>query len=81
MTSSLQDTVQFYLDRSRESVVTILRSIILNPRLTDEERLSALKQIVGHHNDITELVSARLAAGEAKGLSLAGVKINPTSSC
>ena len=80
MTSSKQNEVQFYLDRSREAVVTILRSIISNPRLSDEERFSALKQIAGHHNDITELVGSRLTAGEQKGYSLAGVKIT-TPSC
>ena len=66
-----EEEVQFYLDRSKESVVTILRSIISNPRLSEQERFGTLRQIAEHHRFIAELVQQRLDEGERRGYELA----------
>jgi hypothetical protein len=65
------DEVQFYLDRSKESVITLIKSIIGNPRLPDEVQYASLHLIADHHAAVAELIEAKLRAGEEAGLALA----------
>ncbi len=72
---SKQEEVQFYLDRSQESLLTLLRSIIGNPRLPEAEQFHVLKMMEEHHRQIAELIGQRLTAGEKRGYELAGVPV------
>ena len=63
--------VQFYLDRSKESMLTLLRSIINNPRVPEAEQFRLLRLIAEHHAMIAELIAQRLIAGEEHGIQLA----------
>ncbi len=72
---SKQEEVQFYLDRSQEALVTVLRSIIGNPRMSGEEQFSVLRALEQHHRQIAELIGQRLTDGERKGYELAGVPV------
>jgi hypothetical protein len=44
--------VQFYLDRTIDSAVMIMRSIVHNPRLSTEEQIAAIKCIADFHASI-----------------------------
>ena len=68
---SKESEVQFYLDRSKESMIAVLRSIIGNPRLTEAEQFKYLYDIAQHHGAIAELIAQKLAEGEEKGIQLA----------
>jgi hypothetical protein len=68
---SKESEVQFYLDRSKEAMLSLLRSIIGNPRLTEAEQFKYLYDIAQHHGAIAELIANRLCEGEQKGLQLA----------
>ena len=68
---SKEDEVQFYLDRSKESVITILKSVISNPRLEEAERFAALRMLTEHHQAIADLLKQRLEQGEQRGYELA----------
>ncbi len=74
--SAVTQDVQFHLDRSKESVVSLLRSILSNPRLSPEDQFAALKAIGAHHRAISELVESKLSEGERRGLQLAAVHIS-----
>lgn len=63
---SKQEEVQFYLDRSKHALVTVLRSIIENPRIEDGERLDLLEMLAGHHGSIAEFILERIQDGEKK---------------
>lgn len=63
--------VQFYLDRSKESMLTLLKSIISNPRIPEADRFKLLQQIAEHHAMIAQLIGQRLIAGEERGMQLA----------
>lgn len=65
-----QEEVQFYLDRSKHALVTILRSIIENPRVADDERLDLLRGLADHHGAIADFILARIKDGEQKGREL-----------
>jgi hypothetical protein len=68
------EEVQFYLDRSQECLVAVLRSIITNPRLPEEEKFLALKMIAEHHQTVASFVGQQLREGELKGYKIAGVQ-------
>ncbi len=68
---SKDDEIQFYLDRSKESIVTVLRSVLGNPRLSDVEQFKILATIADHHRSIAATIDDRLRAGEETGLRLA----------
>jgi|LakMenEpi03Aug12_release.lakeMendotaPanAssembly.Ray.scaffolds.fasta_scaffold209890_2 hypothetical protein len=68
---SKEGEVQFYLDRSKESVVTLLRSILGNPRLTESEQFKFLHDIAQHHGAIADFIAQKLSEGEEKGHRLA----------
>ena len=72
---SKQEEVQFYLDRSQEALLTVLRSVIGNPRLGGEEQLEVLRSLGSHHRQISDLIDQRIAQGEKKGYELAGVPV------
>lgn len=61
------EEVQFYLDRSMEALLMVLRSIIDNPRISDGERIESLRMLAGHHGSIADFISERIADGERKG--------------
>ena len=63
--------VQFHIDRSKDSVLSTLRSIITNPRLSDEDRMLLLRMMSDHHRQIFELISGRIEQGERNGTALA----------
>lgn len=63
--------VQFYLDRSQDSLLTVLRSIIGNPRLQADERLTALKMMGDFHHEVADFIWQKICEGESKGYALA----------
>ena len=63
--------VQFYLDRSKDSLLATLRSVISNPRLSDDDRMILLRMMSDHHKQIFELIDARIEQGEKKGVAMA----------
>lgn len=75
LSRSKDSEVQFYLDRSKESMLALLRSIIGNPRLTEGEQFKFLYDVAQHHGAIAELIASRLCEGEQKGLQLAAQEI------
>ena len=75
LSRSKESEVQFYLDRSKESMLALLRSIIGNPRLTEVEQFKYLYDIAQHHGAIAELIANKLCEGEQKGLQLAAEAI------
>ncbi len=62
------DDVQFYLDRSQDSLITLIRSIIENPRIPDLERLQALQMLADHHQYIADFISSKISSGEQQGV-------------
>ncbi len=76
-TKSKIEEVQFYTDRSKDALVTIIRSVVQNPRISDEERLKALKMMAEHHSQIAEFIAGRILEGERKGMEMAHAKIAP----
>ncbi len=68
------EEVQFYLDRSQECLVAVLRSIITNPRLPEEDKFHSLKMLAEHHHAVATFVSEQLRAGELDGYKRAGVE-------
>lgn len=76
--------VQFYLDRSQDSLLTVLRSIVGNPRLQGEERLTALKMMGDFHHEVANFIWQKICEGESKGYALASdhnaaVRQSPTT--
>ncbi len=67
---SKSEEVQFYLDRSKEALIMVLRSIIDNPRLPNQERLESLRMLVEHHASIASFIAGRITDGENKGREL-----------
>jgi len=63
--------VQFYLDRSQDSLLTVLRSIVGNPRLQGDERLTALKMMGDFHHEVANFIWQKICEGESKGYALA----------
>ncbi len=63
--------VQFYLDRSKDSLLATLRSVITNPRLSDDDRMLLLRMMSDHHHQIFELIDSRIEQGERKGMEMA----------
>lgn len=70
---SKEEEVRFYTDRSQEALITVLKSVMYNPRLSDRERFDAFSLIEQHHRAIADFVHQRLCDGERKGYELAGV--------
>lgn len=62
--------VQFYLDRSQDSLLSVLRSIIGNPRLQADERLTALKMMGDFHQEVADFIWQKICEGESKGYAL-----------
>ena len=67
---SKAEEVQFYLDRSKEALLMVLRSIIDNPRLANQERIDSLRVLVEHHASIANFITTRITDGENKGREL-----------
>ena len=65
------DEVQFYLDRSQDSLLSVLRSIVGNPRLQGDERLNALKLMGDFHHEVANFIWQKICEGEGKGYALA----------
>jgi hypothetical protein len=63
--------VQFYLDRSQDSLLTVLRSIVGNPRLQGDERLTALKMMGDFHHEVANFIWQKICEGESKGYAQA----------
>lgn len=63
--------VQFYLDRSKESLITTLKSILGNPRLSLEEQVSYMRMMSDHHRDIFEFIEQKLDSGKQQGRAMA----------
>jgi hypothetical protein len=76
VSSNVVEDVQFHLDRSQEAVLTLLRSILSNPRLAPEEQFVALKAIGSHYRTVAELVEGKLREGEKRGLQLAATHLS-----
>ena len=57
------EEVQFYLDRSLDALITLVRSIVDNPRIPENERFQALCMLAEHHGSITQSIAARISAG------------------
>lgn len=67
---SKEEEVQFYLDRSKEALIMVLRSIIDNPRLASQERIDSLRMLVEHHASIANFIATRITDGQEKGREL-----------
>jgi hypothetical protein len=67
------EEVQFYLDRSQECCIAVLRSILTNPRLPEQDKFECLRLIAEHHQMVGSFVAQQLDDGERKGYALAGV--------
>ncbi len=65
------DEVQFYLDRSQDALLTVLRSVVGNPRLQGDERLNALKMMGDFHHQVAEFIWQKICEGENKGYAMA----------
>lgn len=65
------EEVQFYLDRSQDSLLSVLRSIVGNPRLQGDERLNALKLMGDFHHEVANFIWQKICEGEGKGYALA----------
>lgn len=63
--------VQFYLDRSKDAVLSVLRSVLTNPRLADTDRVQLLRLLNDHHRQIHELIDGKIQQGEQNGLEMA----------
>ncbi len=63
--------VQFYLDRSQDSLLAVLRSIVGNPRLQGDERLTALKLMGDFHHEVANFIWQKICEGESKGYAQA----------
>lgn len=63
--------VEFYLNRSQDSLLTVIRSIVGNPRLDGDERLAALKLMGDFHREVANFIWQKICEGESKGYSLA----------
>jgi len=74
------DEVQFYLDRSKDSLLATLRSVITNPRLSDDDRMVLLRMMSDHHHQIFGLIDERIRKGEENGLEMARSTFSPTQS-
>ncbi len=61
--------VQFYIDRSVESFLMIMRSILENPSIPQAERYAAVKQVADYHATLALMLETRLV-GEDVVLSL-----------
>ncbi len=70
---SKEEEVRFYTDRSQEALLTVLKSVMYNPRLAEAERFEALKLIEQHHRMIADFMQQRICDGEKKGYAMAGV--------
>jgi hypothetical protein len=71
---SKAEEVQFYLDRSKEALIVVLRSIIENPRLANQERIDSLRMLAEHHASIADFIVTRIADGEKKGRDLQNMR-------
>lgn len=70
--------VQFYLDRSKDALLAVLRSVLANPRLSDDDRVQLLRMLSEHHHQIHELIDGKIQQGERNGIELArqaGLKV------
>lgn len=70
--------VQFYLDRSKDALLAVLRSVLTNPRLSDDDRVQLLRMLSEHHHQIHELLDGKIQQGERNGIELArqaGLKV------
>lgn len=76
-TKSKIEEVQFYTDRSKDALLTFIRSVLQNPRISDVERLEALKMMAEHHGQIAEFIAGRILEGERKGVEMAHANIAP----
>lgn len=57
--SQKESEVSFYKDRTNESALRLVRSIIGNPRLTGEEQLNLLLDIADTHRVISTFLFLR----------------------
>jgi hypothetical protein len=62
---------QFYLDRSQDSLLALLRSIVGNPRLQADEHLAALKLMGDFHHEVANFIWKKICEGESKGYTQA----------
>lgn len=69
--STKLEEVQFYLDRSQDSLLTMLRSIVANPRLHNDERLTALKMMGDFHHQVADFIWQKICDGESEKYALA----------
>ena len=67
--------VQFYLDRSKDSLLSTLRSVITNPRLSDADCMVLLRMMSDHHLAVHQLISGRIEQGEQNGLAMAQAQL------
>ena len=61
-----EQEVEFYLDRSREAAITIIKSVASDPRLREEEAMKMLFSIAKQHRQICELIESCWIQAEKK---------------
>jgi hypothetical protein len=59
--SKKEKEVRFYLDRTKESAITAIRSITSDPRLTAEESMKLLFEISELHQKVVALIEENYA--------------------
>ena len=70
------EEVQFYLDRSQEAFITVLKSITDNPRLSAEERINYLRAIFNHHTAFSTFIEETVLNGKRRGYDMVVEAIN-----
>jgi hypothetical protein len=62
------EEVQFHLDRSLESTLKLIRSVIDNPSLDPSEQLAYVKMVSEHHRRMATEIESYVVAGLQRGI-------------
>ncbi|MCB0354638.1 MAG: hypothetical protein KDD64_13975 [Bdellovibrionales bacterium] len=63
-----EQELQFHLDRTRDSALQMLRSIVNNPTLQPDQQLALLHSLSTKHFDISRFIELTIRAGIDQGL-------------
>lgn len=66
---SKAEELQFHADRVKETTTRVLKAVILDPRLSPEEKLSFLTQISGVHVEMAEMIHSAIESGCYQAIS------------
>ena len=63
------EQLQFHADRVYESTTRVLKSIVLDPRLTVEDQIALLTALSGTHVEIVETIHSAIESGCYRALA------------